>query len=144
MAKDKTNPASITMIFDLDVAKKASQNIPENIKQIYPEIISSMAEAYKSQSKFFGFAVITGDKPESFSGFAKGLDSVGLLIHSLCEYTVNFGSSSQWLVVSDKKTKKILIPMINKTSSAFTPVSTDRSIPNEAETNESKKEKMVD
>lgn len=104
------------MLFDLVAAKKASDNIPESIKVNFPEIIVAMQVCLNSASRFFGFVIIPGDNPSSFTGHAQGLNTVGLLIHGLCDYSNKFGETSQWIVVSDKKTKKQLMQNIQKIS----------------------------
>ena len=110
-------PATITTLFDLVEAKKIHEQVPGNIQVNFPAVVEALNECGKMKCRFFGFVIVPGENPSSFTGFAKGIDNVSLLIHDLCQYSQQFGKTSQWIVVSDKKTKKQLIPVINRESS---------------------------
>lgn len=105
--------SSITMIFDLVFATKAADKVPETIKVAFPELISRMDECYKSKSRFFGFVIVPGENPVAFSAFAKDKASIGLLIHSLCDFSNDYGSHSKWIVASNDQTKKEIKKIVN-------------------------------
>jgi hypothetical protein len=111
---NEVKPPSITMVIDLSVATKADSTIPLNICTQFPEIVESLKECRSFKSRFFGFVIVPGKEPSSFCAFAKGIDTVGMLIHGLCEYSKTFGDQSKWILVSEKKTQKQILPIIDR------------------------------
>lgn len=93
-----------------------ANSVPDALAAMLPEIPLELKNAVNRGDRYFGCVVAPGDKVGLFIGSATKNDYVGDLVLKMCNFSIDYGNFSQWIVASDKKTKKLLQQIIDDTS----------------------------